>query len=168
MDRIAEAVAAAQAYLREHREEARYIDSAATASVNDGLRCLVVGPDGARVETDMPASVGGAGSAPSPGWLLRAAEASCVATMMTIRAAVLDRLIQGLAVTVESDSDDRGILDIDHSVPAGPLVTRVLVRADGTEPSDLRQIADWAVAHCPVTDAVRRASDIAVVVDIAP
>ena len=35
----------------------------------------------------MPTSVGGSNSSVSPGWYLRAAEASCVATMIAMRAA---------------------------------------------------------------------------------
>ena len=63
----------AGAYLTEHPDEARYTDSLATARVESGLRVVVDGPAGERLETDMPAGVGGAGSAPSPGWFLRAA-----------------------------------------------------------------------------------------------
>jgi hypothetical protein len=37
-----------------------------------------------------------------------------------LRAATLDVAIEGLGVTVDSESDDRGILAIDASVPAGP------------------------------------------------
>src|SRR4051794_7791107 len=65
------AIGAASAYLTEHPDEAAYTDSAATASLEDGLRVNVVGPAGESVTTDMPASVGGAASAPSAGWLLR-------------------------------------------------------------------------------------------------
>jgi uncharacterized OsmC-like protein len=160
MDPIADAMAAADAYLRAHPDEARYTDSAATATVTGGLHCRVIGPDGAEVKTDMPASVGGTARAPSAGWLLRAAEAACVATVITMRAAALNRPVGGLTVTVDSESDDRGILGLDESVPAGPLLTRVRVRGDGLEPADLRQIAEWALVHCPVTDAVRRASPL--------
>ncbi len=61
-----------------------------------------------------------AASAPSPGWLLRAAEASCVATLITMRAAMLGIDLDTLEVTVDSVSDDRGLLGVDDTVPAGP------------------------------------------------
>src|SRR5437016_4147451 len=76
---ITEAVAAAKTYLEAHPDEARYRDSAAVARLIDGLRVEVTGTGGESATTDMPAGIGGTASAPSPGWLLRAAIASCVA-----------------------------------------------------------------------------------------
>jgi uncharacterized OsmC-like protein len=107
----------------------------------------------------MVPSVGGTATAPSPGWLLRAAEASCVVTLIAMRAAMLGITLDTLEVTVDSESDDRGILGIDESVPAGPLSGRVSVRllADGVEASALDKLARWGVAHCPVHDALERA-----------
>jgi len=69
---------------------------------------------------------------------------------------------EGLEVTVDSESDDRGILGISDDVPAGPLRTRVVVRVremhvDDDDDSVWDTIVQWAVEHCPVTDAVRRA-----------
>ena len=77
MDHIAEAINQAQAYLRDHPDEARYPDSNATAVMGDGLLCTVTGPSGASMQTDMPASVGGSALAAPPGWYMRAAAASC-------------------------------------------------------------------------------------------
>jgi uncharacterized OsmC-like protein len=153
------AIERAQAYLSENPEAARSTDSAATASVVDGLVVRVTGPDGAVVTTDMVPSVGGTASAPSPGWLLRAAESSCVATLIAMRAAMLGIDLERLEVTVDSESDDRGLLGIDETVPAGPLSGRVSVRlaASGVDPVVLEEIAHWGVKHCPVCDAVERA-----------
>jgi uncharacterized OsmC-like protein len=160
MEHIAEAIHQAQAYLRDHPEEARYTDSAATAAIVDGLHCRVAGTDGASIETDMPASVGGSALAPSPGWLLRAATASCVATLIAMRTASSGRALTDLQVTVDSESDDRGILALDESVPAGPLSTRVTVSAGGMNQAELRAVAEWAIEKCPVTDAIRRSVPI--------
>jgi uncharacterized OsmC-like protein len=163
---IKQALGSAAEYLSAHPTEARYRDSAATATLRDGLLVDVVGPSGEALRTDMVSSVGGAGSAPSPGWLFRASAASCVATLIAMRAAMLDIAIQGLEVTVDSESDDRGILGIDPSVPAGPLGMRVAVsvRAPGCDASTLRELVAWSVGHCPVSDAVTRAVPIEVVV----
>jgi len=119
-DKIREAIAKAIAYLRGHPDEARYIDSPATAVIEEGLRCRVEGPKGRLAITDMPASIGGAGSAPSPGWLARAAQASCDATVIAMRAAQEGITLNVLEVTVDSESDDRGLLGMDDSIPAGP------------------------------------------------
>ena len=160
MEHIAVAVKQAQAYLREHPAEARYPDSEATAVIADGLRWMVSGPNGASIETDMPTSVGGSAMAPPPGWYMRAAAASCVGTLMVMRAAELGKTVSGLSVTVGSDSDDRGILGVDEAIPSGPYSMSIRISAHGIADGDLREIADWALAHCPVTDAVARAVPI--------
>jgi len=168
---IRDKIEAAVAYLTKNPDEARYTDSPAVATVADpqGLRVEVTGPDGARLSTDMPASVGGSNSAPSPGWFLRAAEASCVATLIAMRAAREGVAFNGVEVTVDSESDDRGILGIANGedVPAGPLRTRVRVRVNEVRVDDddddvWETIVNWAVDHCPVTDAVRRAVPLTV------
>src|SRR5688500_15491853 len=150
-DQIRSAIQDASEYLAHHPEEARSTDSAATAALVQGLVVRVTGPDGATITTDMVPSVGGTASAPSPGWLLRAAEASCVVTLVAMRAAMLGIALDTLEVTVDSESDDRSLLGIDDSVPAGPLSGRVAVRlvADGVDRSTLEEVARWGVAHCP-------------------
>lgn len=163
---IRDAVRAASDYLTEHPEQARSTDSAATATLLDGLVVRVTGPNSASITTDMVPSVGGTATAPSPGWLLRAAEASCVATLIAMRAAVLGITLDSLEVTVDSESDDRGLLGIDASVPAGPLNGRVAVRvsAAGVDSTTLEEIAHWGVKHCPVCDALERAVPVTTVV----
>jgi uncharacterized OsmC-like protein len=161
---IRDAIRAASEYLIENPDAARSTDSAATATVMDGLVVQVTGPGGETLTTDMVPSVGGTATAPSPGWLLRAAEATCVATLVAMRAAILGLTLDTLEVTVDSVSDDRGLLGIDEKVPAGPLSGRVAVRltAERTDPAVLEEIAHWGVKHCPVCDAVERAIPVTV------
>jgi len=158
-DPIRTAIEGASAYLTQHPDEARYTDSLATARVLDGLHVRVDGPNGESLETDMPGAVGGAGSAPSPGWFLRAAVAACVTSLATMRAAQLGMTGFTCEVEVDSESDDRGILGLDSSVPGGPLSMRIGFRmsADDVRLDRLEEVAVWAVEHCPVSDAVRRA-----------
>ena len=160
MSEIANAAERARAYLAEHPDEARYRDSHARAVLADGLRVDVTGPGGEGTRTDMPTGIGGAASAPSPGWYLRAAAASCVAALIGIRAATLGiELPAGsVEVTVDSESDDRGILGIDDAIPAGALSMKVAVAfAAGTaDQAALDSLARWALDHCPVTDTVSR------------
>ncbi len=166
---IKTAIDAASTYLAHHPEGARATDSAASATLVDGLIVRVTGPDGATLTTDMVPSVGGTASAPSPGWLLRAAEASCVVTLIAMRAAMLGVELQSLEVTVDSVSDDRGLLGIDDGVPAGPLSGRVAVRltSSGTDANVLEEIAHWGVKHCPVCDALERSVPITTEVSTA-
>lgn len=158
-DAIRSAIEGASAYLTQHPDEARYTDSLATARLESGLRVRVEGPNGEQLQTDMPAAVGGAGSAASPGWYLRAAVAACVASLATMRAAQLGMTGFSCELEVDSESDDRGILGLDASVPGGPLSMRIGFRAsaDGVGLERLEEVAVWAVDHCPVSDAVRRA-----------
>jgi uncharacterized OsmC-like protein len=146
-EQIRSAIEKAIDYVTEHPDEARYTDSTAVARLEDGLRCVVTGPGGESVVTDMPASVGGGGSAPSPGWLFRASLASCTAALIAMRAAQLGVELSGLEVTVDSESDDRGILGIDDAVRAGPLSIRVGVRMTSptTDQTGLGQLAEWGV-----------------------
>lgn len=152
LDRIAQHFAA-------HPQDALSLDKAAVAVVEAGLRCRAEGPNGAVLVSDMPLALGGGGTAPSPGWLLRAALANCDATVIAMRAAQLGIVLKRLEVTVESRSDDRGLLGIAESAPPGPLSMRVCVRvaADGASPEQLHELVRWAEAHSPVSDAVRRA-----------
>lgn len=159
---IKDALEGAIDYLTSHPDEAKYTDSPATARLTDpqGLKVDVSGPNGAAMSTDMPTSVGGTNTTASPGWYLRAAEASCVATLIAMRAAQLGVTVTGVEVTVDSESDDWGILGIgDDTTPAGPLSTKIVARvhATGADDAQIRAIVDWAIDHCPVTDAVRRA-----------
>lgn len=161
-EEIRTALQNAVAYLSAKPEEARYTDSVATAVIENGLQCRVRGPKGEETVTDMPKSVGGGSSAPSPGWLLRAAVASCVATGITMRAAEEGVELSSLEVSVDSESDDRGILGMDQSVPAGPLSARIRISitGDGASPDLLRQIAQEGRDRCPVSDALGRAVPI--------
>jgi uncharacterized OsmC-like protein len=163
-NRIRSALEAATSHYAANPADARSRDSVATATLREGLLVQVEAPTGERLTTDMVASVGGTGSAPSPGWLLRAAEASCVATLIAMRAATLGITLKALEVAVDSESDDRGMLGMDDSVPAGPLTGRVQVRltADGVDPATLDEMARWGVKHCPVCNALERPVPISV------
>lgn len=157
--RIREAIANVTRFFSEHPEKGRITDKAATATVVEGLSCRAEGPNGAVLVSDMPKSVGGGGAAPTPGWFLRAALANCDATVIAMRAAQLGVTLTRLEVTVDSVSDDRGIFGIGDGIPPGPqsIRVRVQIAADGATHEELRQIVEWAEAHSPVGDALRRA-----------
>lgn len=166
-DQIGRSIDNAVGYLTENPEKARYIDRPAIAVV-DGLRAEVTGQHGETLVSDMPRSVGGGGTAPTPGWFMRAANAGCDAAVIAMRAAHEGVALTTLEVTVTSESDDRGFLGIDDSLPAGPLNAQVQVRiaADGVPEEMLREIVDWAERHSPVSDALRRAVPTDVVIEV--
>ena len=138
-----------------HPENGLSEDKPAKAVLQSGLRIRVEGPDSWAITTDMPTPLGGEGSAPSPGWLRRAAQSGII--------------LQSLEVTIGSVSDDRGMLGVAQDVPAGPGESwaRVVVSAKGTPPERLREVVAWAEQHSPVTDALCRAVPHKLQVEVA-
>ena len=158
MESIRTAIETASGYLAEHPEAAAGTDAAATAVREEGLRVRVEGPNGDLI-SDMSKTVGGGATAPTPGWLLRAALASCDATTVAMEAARDGVELTDLKVSVESDSDFRGVLGVDDSVNPGPVAVRVRIQlASGNADEDqLRDIVQRAESRSPVRDALERA-----------
>lgn len=159
LSRIRQSIEGVTKFFSEHPEKGIATDTAAVTTLQDGLVCRAEGPHGALLVTDMPKSVGGSASAPTPGWFLRAALANCDATVIAMRAAQFGVVLTRLQVSVDSVSDNRGIFGLEDGVSAGPqsIRIRVQISADGVAPEQLRQIVEWAEAHSPVGDAIRRA-----------
>lgn len=156
-------------YLKENPQDAISTSPPIVAVMEDGLRCRATGVEGQSIVTDMPKAVGGGGSAPSPGWLARAALATCDATRIALRAAELGLALDTLEVTTDSVDDDRGLFGIDKSVRAGSLSlrTRVKIGASGVNEDTLREIVTYAVTHSPVADGCRGETPSTVEVEIA-
>jgi len=156
-EEIRQALSSVAEHFTAHPEDAKSEDKPATATLESGLRIRVEGLGSWSVTTDMPVALGGEGSAPSPGWLRRAAQAACEATMIAIRAAQEGIVLDRLQVTVGSVSDDRGLLGL-ADAPAGPTESwaRIEVTAKEVSPEKLQEIIKWAEAHSPVTDALTR------------
>ncbi len=169
MAQIQQSIEGVAKFFSEHPERGRSTDKAAVATVQEGLRCKAEGPNGAVLISDMPKGIGGGGAAPTPGWFLRAALANCDATVVAMRAAQLGVVLTKLEVTVDSVSDDRGLLGLGNGIPPGPqsMRVRVVIAAEGAAPEQLRQIVEWAESHSPVGDAVRRAIPSTVEIEIA-
>jgi len=75
-----------------------------------------------------------------------------------MRAAKLGVELEILEVAVDSDSDLRGILGLDATIPAGQSAVRTTVKIRGNAtPQTLREIAAWGEAHPPVGCTVRDA-----------
>jgi uncharacterized OsmC-like protein len=153
--------------LSEHPENGRSADKPAKAVLEDGLRFRVDGPDGWSVVTDMPAPMGGGASAPTPGWVMRAALASCLASVVAQRAAQEGIELRTLEVSTESETDARGLLGFD-GVAAGPdsVSLHVRIGADGVDAERLRALVASAEARSVVGDVATRAVPLATDVDV--
>lgn len=165
---VAEAVDSLSKAIEAKPERARRNYPPATATLVNGLKCRVTGPSGEQIETDMPASVGGGNSMPSPGWFFRASYASCCLTVIALQAARLGIELSDIAVTVDGDGDYRGMLGLDDKISAGHLTLRTNVRigAKNASPEQLRALVRWAVDHAPVGCTVRDAPTNTVDIDV--
>ena len=165
---IRDAIEKTSAVLAEQPEKARSKNAPATARLLDGLRCEVKGPNGEQLYTDMPPPMGGAASAPAPGWLLRASLASCTATTIAMRAARLGVELKSLEVSVESFSDHRGLLGTDEDISAAlsAITLRVRIGADDVSASQLRELAAWGDQHSPIACTTRDSPGYALEVEI--
>jgi uncharacterized OsmC-like protein len=135
----------------------------ASARLLEGLRCEITGPDGTRVLADMPPAMGGDGSAPGPGWYLRAGMAGCAAIRIKMRAVELGIPLTLLEITVRSRSDQRGIFGMEDAGPTGLSDLRMEVRigATGTDAESLRELVRWSEARSPVSCTIREAPECA-------
>ena len=149
---VIEAIEKLRSSIAADPSKARAKNAPATARLVNGLQCELQGPYGERVLTDMPPAMGGGASGPNPGWLMRGAIASCTATVIAMRAAHDGIELDELEVTVETDSDLRGILGIDEKVSAGHQAIRMNVKigSPSAAPEALRALVEWAEAHSPV------------------
>ena len=154
---IRESLERAIRIFQERPEAAKRKAAPATATLVEGLQCQVTGPSGQKITSDMPRTYGGTDAGSHPGWFLRAALASCTATAIAMRAALLGIQLKTLEVTVESHSDHRGLFGIDESIPRGMLSlrTHVKIGGEGAATEQLRELAEWGDAHGVVACTIR-------------
>jgi len=166
---IREAIDNLSAAIHADPVKARGKNLPATARLVDGLQCELRGPYNERLVTDMPPAMGGGASGPNPGWLLRGALASCTATVIAMRAAKLGMPLSHLEVTVETDSDLRGILGLDENVSARHAAMRMKVKisAPGQSADALRELVEWAEAHSPVSCTVKEKPVCSLQIEVA-
>lgn len=122
------------------------------STITDGLRCT--SEEGSwRFETDLPDTLGGEGSGPSPGVLGRAALGSCLAIGYRMRAARLGVPIASVRVEVQADYDVAGMLSADAGARPGYSEVRyhVTVDSDATE-ADIQRVLDEGDRLSPYLD----------------
>jgi uncharacterized OsmC-like protein len=110
--------------------------------------------------------MGGAAAAPNPGWFLRGAIASCAATVIAMHAAKRGIRLDLLEVTVDSESDLRGILGL-GDVAAGQKLVRTRVKIRGDADADtLRKLVVFADGHSPVGCTLREAPQLSLDIEV--
>lgn len=109
------------------------------------------------IESDMAHAFGGDATAPSPMVLLRAALGACLAISYRLHAAERGVELTSVQVTVESESELRGMLDPDASVPPGFTGLRYHVDIQSPAPAvEVERLVELADRVSPVLDALTR------------
>lgn len=165
--RVRESLERLQRVFLERPAAARKSNPPASATWQDGLRCEVTGLHGERIVTDMQPALGGDGTGPNPGWLLRASLASCTATTIAVRAACLGIALRSLKVTVHSESDARGLIGIDGvSAALSGLRMSIEIGAENVPDHQLRELAEIGEAQSPVNCTLRERPPLAIEVSL--
>ena len=132
----------------------------------EDLRCSTE-EGGWGVTTDLPAALGGAETAPTPGALVRAALGSCMAMSYRLRAARHGIALTAITVTVETDSELVGMLSCVRDVPAGFTAVRYHVEVESPAPTEVvERLLDEADRLSPILDVFVRANDVNRTVEI--
>lgn len=146
-------------------------DVAATASWEGGGKTRTLHPDGNAVYTDLPHELGGDGERVSPGWLLRAALASCAVTRIAMLAAERGLQPRRLEAEVSSDTDLHGLLGLARAdgghAPPGPLEIHLQVRIDipGAEESAVCELVEEGIRLSPMVGALAESVPVRLAID---
>jgi uncharacterized OsmC-like protein len=165
--RARDALERARRLFLERPSAARKPNATAKAVWQEGLQFVTTGPAGENVRTDMPEPLGGTGAGTNPGWLLRAAMASCTATGLAMRAAMRGIELTSLEVSVDSELDARGMVGID-GVPLTLANLRMTIKlgADNVPESQLRELAEWAAMESTVNKTLRDGPPVAIDISV--
>jgi uncharacterized OsmC-like protein len=169
---IAAAVQRVESVLRRRPEAGISDDAPAAARWGGGTRVVTRHDNGTQVVTDMPIELGGSGDQVSPGWLLRAALASCAVTRIAMATASEGIELHSLEARVQSRSDARGLLGMAAEdgtpVPAGPRDMQLVVRisAPGVAAERLHALVQQSCGCSPVGSAMEEAVPVALRIEV--
>lgn len=157
--------------VRQRPGVAQVRDVPATALWEGGGKTQTRHPDGNLIHTDLPQELGGDGERVSPGWLLRAALASCAVTRIAMLAAERGMQPQRLEAQVTSDTDLHGLLGLRREdgqyIPAGPLAVHVQVSISvpGAPDAEVREMVEQAMRVSPMLSALAEAVPVRLDID---
>jgi len=135
-------------------------------TLTEGVRCETVEGDWT-TESDLPGVLGGAGTACSPGVLMRASLGTCLAMGYKIRACRLGVAVDSVTVTVTCQAALIGHLDLDSEQRPGydEIHYHVELRSDASE-ADLARVTAEADDLSPVLDAISNVNSMRKTVEI--
>jgi uncharacterized OsmC-like protein len=164
---IASAMKRAETVLKRRPRTGLAADAPATACWQGGMRVVTRHDGGFRISTDMPEELAGTGDQVTPGWLVRAGLASCLATRIAMAAAAEGIDLDAIEVAASSQSDARGLLGMAGAPGPGPLEVKLHVRisAPGISPERLHALVEYSQAHSPVSAALSKPVPISLSVE---
>ena len=171
---IANSLQRVRALFAQRPEAAMHADEPAVARWEQGLRVVSRDANGAHITTDLPRAIGGQGEGVTPGWLLRAALASCLASRIAMEAVARQVVLTGLEVVAASESDARGLLgmtdDTGERIPPGPRAVhlRVCIAAPSVPAETLRSLIEESYRCSPVQFAVETSIPVSLKIDVDP
>jgi uncharacterized OsmC-like protein len=169
---IAAAVERVESVLKRRPAAGIHDDAPATARLQSDLRVVAIHANGTQVSTDMPTELGGGGEKVTPGWLFRAALASCLATRIAMDAATEGIELGVLEVLATSRSDLRGLLGLTDGagapVGAGPsqVQLRVRISAAGVSAERLRLLVEDGNRCSPISAVVKNALPVGLQIEV--
>jgi uncharacterized OsmC-like protein len=173
-ENIAKAMQRVRAVFTRRPEAAIHADEPAVAGWEGGTRVVARHANGTRITTDMPVELGGAGNQVSPGWLLRAGLASCLATRVAMEAAATGISLTRLEVLAKSTSDARGLLGMAGEdgapITSGPceMLLEVKMSAPNVARERLQALVDESFRCSPVSAALEKPVPVALRIEIDP
>jgi uncharacterized OsmC-like protein len=167
-ERIVAALERLRSALASRPELGRASVNVSVSELRDGIRC-VSHEKSFRVESGLGTALGGDGAAPSPAALVRAAFGACLAMGYQLRAAEAGVDLRAVRVTVESESDVRGMLGSGGGEPPGFSGLRYHVEIDSPAPADeLTRIVELGDRYSPVLDMLTTALTVERSVSFGP
>ena len=169
---LAVAIERVESVFRKRPAAGLHNDAPATSRWEGGTRVLCTHATGVTVVTDMPVELGGSGDQVTPGWLLRAALASCATTRIVMAAAVGGIELSSLEVDASSRSDARGLVGMAEPdgtrVPAEARDVELTVRiaAVGQSQQGLRALVEGCNFCSPVSQTLRQPVPVAVHIEV--
>jgi uncharacterized OsmC-like protein len=171
-EHISKAMERVRSVFARRPDVAIHSDEPATARWQDGLGVVSFHANGTRIPTDMPVELGGSGNQVTPGWLFRAALASCLATRIAMEAAGTGIILSRLEVLAKSTSDVRGLLGMTDqsgkkiSPAPSELQIEVKVGAHDATKDRVEAMILESINCSPVSAAIAGAVSVALHVDI--
>jgi len=160
--------------VRERPSVALVEETPAAAQWEGAGKASIRHPDGNIIHTDLPRELGGDGERVSPGWLLRAAMASCAVTRIAMLANESGIVLQKLEAEAGSVTDVHGLLGLSRedgqAASPGPAHAHLLVRiaAAGVPQEQLRELVAEAIRLSPMVAAFRDAIPVRLDIDTGP